>query len=406
MIPEAPELTVEDARVALEQHVCTTTWLRRDLSRTLPIESLERSGSFHIVFKSFTEERETVPAFVPYRGEAVDGPSYGPAPEPWEMPVALPGKFIHQDHYEPVPHTDVVQTCHGCQGSGKVTCSECTGSGRTRCSRCGGDGRVDLTRTLTRTNAQGQTETYTEHYTERCDTCGGDGLVTCGTCGGSGQVTCPTCQGATRLKHYRKLHVAFRTHTAQHVIEKTDLPDHLVQGAIGILIHAEEAPRLEPRAGGGGGPYRGEGRVSPEVNEAANGLIRSHAFAGGVKLHCQALSVRAVPVYEARYRWGKEHRRFWVFGNEHQVYAPNYPLSIARLTAAIGIPTAVVCGLITLGAMQSKDARGPTRPPPRPTPALIEPVYSPYPTIPPPSAQPAPVSPATGNPPVIPKVKP
>jgi hypothetical protein len=363
VIPQAPELTLDAAREALELHVLTTKWLRRDLAQKLPIESFERSGSFHVVFRSFTEDRSIGPAFDPFWGGVVDGPENGRPPAPWDMQVRIPGTFINQDHHEPVPHTDVVKTCHGCSGAGKVTCSNCGGDGRVRCSSCGGDGRVERTRTLTRTNSQGQTETYTESYTESCSTCWGSGQVTCSTCGGDGRVTCPTCSGATRVKHFQQLHVAWKTLVADQVIEKTDLPDDLIGGAVGIVIHAEEEDRLEPSVGGAGGPYRGGGRVNAEVNEVSNRLLQSHRFRPGTKLHRQSLVVRAVPVYEARYAWGKETRRFWVYGTDQQVHAPKYPLSIIRLGMAIGIPTAVVGGMIAFLAAQSQP---PSHPPPRP----------------------------------------
>jgi hypothetical protein len=373
MAPQAPELTLEAAREALELHVRTTTWLRRDLAKKLVVESFERSGSFHVVFRSFTERREIGPAFVPYHGGPIDGPERGQAPGAWDMPVHIPGTFINQDHFEPVPHTDVVKTCHGCNGAGRVTCSNCGGDGRVRCSSCGGDGRVSRTRTLTRTNSQGQTETYTESYTESCGNCGGDGQVTCATCDGSGRVICPTCDGATRVKHYRRLHVEWKTTVADHVIEKTDLPDEMVSGAIGIVVHAEEEDQLEasaagPAAAGAGdrGPYRGAGggRVNAEVSAVASRLIQSHRFPGGTKLHRQSLHVRAVPVYEARYKWGKATRRFWVVGNDEQVYAPNFPRSIVRIGLAVAIPTVIVGGFIAFIA--SEGYRNSAPPAPRP----------------------------------------
>jgi len=357
--PGAPELTLDAAREALELHVRTTKWLRRDLANKLAIESFERSGSFHVVLRSFTENRSVGPAHEPYWSGLVDGPGNGRPPAAWDIPVHIPGTFIHQDHREPVPHTDEVRTCHGCNGAGKATCGDCGGDGRVRCRECSGDGCVDRTRTQTRTNAQGQTETYTESYTETCGRCSGSGQVTCSNCDGSGRVTCPTCRGATRLKHYQELFVSWNTHVTDKVIEKTDLPDDLVGGAVGIVIHAEEEDRIEPSASGGGGPYRGGGRVNTEVNGAVNELLQGHRFRDGTKLHRQSLVVRAVPVYEARYRWGKETRRFWVYGTDQQVYAPKYPLSIVRLGMAIGIPAAVVGGVIAFLASQA----GPQSPP-------------------------------------------
>jgi hypothetical protein len=395
LVPPAPlakELTLDAARETLELHARSTRWLRRDLAKKLDIESFERSGSFHTVFRSFTETRDTARAHVAYRGGPVDGPEHGQPPQPWDIPVAVPGKFIDRDHHEPVPHTDVVKTCHGCNGNGQITCSRCSGGGRVSCSNCGGDGRVNQTRTVTRTNPQGQSETYTESYTESCGTCSGSGRVTCSDCAGSGRITCPTCDGATRVKHYLQLHVGWKTQVSDHVVEKTDLPDDLVTGAIGICIHSEEDDRLEPMIGSGGGrgPYReGGGRVNAEVNEAANRLIQSHRFPGGTKLLRQALVVRAVPVYEARYRWGKEVRRFWVYGTDEQVHAPGYPLSILRIGLAAGIPAGLAGGMVVFGFASSPS----NAPPPPPQPAMVATVAPPPAPLPEPTPLPAQTAP-------------
>ncbi|MFO0589651.1 MAG: hypothetical protein U0441_19085 [Polyangiaceae bacterium] len=342
MEPTHPPVTLEEAREAVELYVRSTRWLRRDLAKTLPIASFERSGSFHIRARWFTETRGTQATHEPFRGQPVDGANYGAPPAPWDMPVRLPGVFVNQDHMERVPHTDEVRPCHICHASGQITCPRCSGQRRITCSHCSGSGSVTRTRTLTRTNSQGQSETYHETYTESCGPCGGDGKVTCPECYGNGQITCPTCQGARQLKHFLQLLVAWKTHVADKVIEKSDLPDHLISGAQGDIIHAEEDDRLEPMSSGGGpggGPYRGGAeRVNPEVNEECNRLLGAFRLPNGTKLHRQSLHVRSVPVYEARYPWGKDTRRFWIYGHDKNVHAPDYPRSIVRIGLAIGIP--------------------------------------------------------------------
>lgn len=341
------DLTLEAAREALEAHVRLTRWLRRDLAKKLAIESFQRSGSFHVRFRSFTEDRVFEPTFEPYRGGPTDGPQNGQPPQPWDMEVRVPGTFVDQDAFRRVPHTDVVRTCHTCQGSAEIKCPRCDGLRNVTCSRCTGTGRVTETRQVTRTNAQGQTEHYTETYQTSCTSCGGDGRVTCPECQGHGRITCPTCQGARQLKHWLQLHVTWKTTVSDRILEKTGLPDHLVGGAQGQIIHAEEDEQLGPisPASAAGGPYRGAAtRVSPEVNDACNQLLASHRFSRDTKLWRQSIHVKAVPVYEARYRWGKETRTFWVFGDDQQVYAPKYPLSLQRVGMAVGIPIAVVLG--------------------------------------------------------------
>jgi hypothetical protein len=68
-----------------------------------------------------------------------------------------------------------------------------------------------------------------------------------------------------------------------------------------------------------------------------------------------------VPVYEARYRWEKGTRRFWVFGRDERVHAPKYPLSLARVGLAAG---GVVAAIGAVCAAVGLDARSPPEPTP------------------------------------------
>jgi len=343
------ELTVDDARVALEAHVRTTPWLRRNLASKLSITHEADSGAFEVIFESFTESRGIAPSHEPFQGQDVDGPERGTPPGPWQMHIELPGLFLNRGASFEIPHTASVRTCHTCDGAGRVTCGGCRGNGRVTCSRCGGRGYTESTRHVTETDMQGNTSTRTETDRSTCWSCSGSGRVTCSTCGGDGRVTCSSCHGHGRLKHFQQLRVQWENHVANRVIEETDLPDHLVRGAAGrTLLHEEEAT-IPQRVRGQGGPYRGEVRVSPEVHDAANELILSHRFPQAVRLHRQRLMVRGIPVLELHYRWGKETRRFWVFGFDHQVHAPDYPLSIVRVALAVaavvivvGIPLAIL----------------------------------------------------------------
>lgn len=361
MEPPRPQVTLEAAREALELYARSKTWLRRDLAKTLPIASFQPSGSFHIRARWFTEWRATQDAHEPWRGQALDGPQNGAPPAPWDMSIRMPGLFVDRVHTTVIPHTDEVRPCHSCHASGEITCPRCSGNRQITCADCSGNGSVTRQRTVTRTNAQGQSETYQESYTESCGPCGGHGRVTCPECRGNGHITCPMCQGARQLKHFLQLLVDWKTHVADKVIEKSDLPDHLISGAQGDIIHAEEDDRLEPTIGSGAasqGPYRGGGaRVSPEVNEECNRLLASFRLPGGTKLHRQSLHVRSVPVYEGRYPWGKETRQFWIYGNEREVHAPQYPLSAPRIALAVGIP--LLCVLAPLLYLLLSTPHGP-----------------------------------------------
>ncbi len=365
-------------------------------------------GAFHITFESFTEKRFKSAATEPYWSGPIDGPECGPEPREWDVHIPIPAMFVNRSAVVEVPHTSVVRTCYTCDGSGQVTCHNCGGSRRVRCSSCGGDGRVRRTRTVTETDSQGRTTTRTETYTESCGRCGGDGRVTCSTCGGTGVVTCSTCNGARRLRQFKNLNIVWTNHVSEEVIEKSDLPDELVSGAQGTVLLKEEEDRVSEMPEGAGGPFRGTTRVNTEVHRAANRLLRSHRFPQSETLHRQRLVVRGVPVHEAHYAWGKETRRFWVFGLEEQVYAPSYPLSILRIAgvtaaglAAVGL---VVAMIITVGSQPDSASKPiPTYRPSLATlaePPSPPPRAEPLPPPPPPpllSASAAPPKPAPGK---------
>lgn len=345
------ECTLEEAREALEVWVKTTRWKRRGIARALVVDAFEHSGAEHVIFQSFVEGRATFETHAPYRGGDVDGPERGRAPEAWDMTVATPAMWNDTRGSYEVPHTAVVRTCHGCSGSGEVRCMTCSGDGRVSCSSCGGFGSITTTTTSTTTDSNGNTSTSTSTSSSMCSSCAGSGKVTCSRCSGSGRVTCTTCFGACNLKHFRQLDVGFRTHTTEKILEKTDLPDHLVATVSGILELAEEDERIEPQAGGGG-PFRGATRVSAEVNDAANELIAGHVFEGQ-RVHRQKLVVRGVPVHEARYRWGKKTRRFWVYGIERAIHAPDFPTSRARVSLAIAA-VSLLAAIIALAVMYAR----------------------------------------------------
>lgn len=389
--------TIDQARDALERHVRTTRWLRRNLAKKLSISAFATSGAFHVVFQSFTEKRAKGPAHEPYWNQPIDGPESGPEPESWDIYVQVPGQFINHVIALEVPHTAVVKTCFQCRGRGEVTCSGCGGSGRNTCSRCGGDGRVQESRMVTERDSQGNSTTRWESYTTTCSTCGGSGRVTCSTCGGRGEVTCPTCSGARRLKHFKRMTVTWTTHVADQVIEKTELPDDLVSGAQGTVVHQEEEDVIRQQAEGGGGPFRGVLRVNQDVHRTANELIARHRFPSEEKLHRQRLIVRGVPVHEAVYTWGKTTRKFWVYGLDEQVHAPDYPLSVIRISLAAAGVAAVVGGVAyALCAVSESSPRPAYLPPPLPS-AVVTAAETPPVIAAPPAPQP--LASASGAPP-------
>jgi hypothetical protein len=144
--------------------------------------------------------------------------------------------------------------------------------------------------------------------------------------------------------------VRWRTKTSTEVVEKSVLPPSLLKAAESVRVLREEEDCLQPAGSGGDAdPYRGSGaRINDEVNASINRLLASHQVESGVRVLRQSLVVRATPIYEARYRWGATVLGFWVFGRNHEVHAPDFPRSGARIAIAIVAPIAIAAGLLAL----------------------------------------------------------
>lgn len=62
----------------------------------------------------------------------------------------------------------------------------------------------------------------------------------------AGKVKCPTCDGMCRLKHFLQLTVTWTNHVDNYVLERSDLPDHLITGAQGDTVFEYAALRVPP----------------------------------------------------------------------------------------------------------------------------------------------------------------
>ncbi|XP_072020927.1 protein SSUH2 homolog isoform X1 [Amphiura filiformis] len=273
-------------------------------ARQMNINTVEHSSGLHYQLESFTEARHTKWAYSIYRSGPVDGPHYGRAPLPWEI-NCQPTKLFsdHQKELE-VPHTSVVKNCFKCNGSGKLTCGKCKGKGKVRCGRCWGSGHTSST------DGQGHSTS------QRCTRCRGKGKVKCSRCDATGQVTCHICDGTGKLRHFLKLLVKFTNHLSDYVLEETDMPAELIKDVSGQVIFEQTLPYVWPIT---------QYPVQP-INDNSIRIVNAHIEAWPKeRTLMQRQVLRSVPVSEVAYTWKNVNTRFWVYGFEHKVHAPDYP---------------------------------------------------------------------------------
>jgi len=300
---QSTTINEEQAREALMEYVSEHCCYGKGTVNDMVIRDIKPSSAYHYELVSFTESRKTKWKTEPYKSGNIDGPENGPAPPPWSIVVNHKGMFNEGKEKVEVPHTATVKSCHRCCGYGYTNCHHCNSTGRDRCTSCSGSGRK-------------QEMVDGDMQTVNCNWCNGAGYKSCMHCHGSGRVTCETCHGSGRLKCFIRLTVKWKNHKDNHVVERSDLPDELIVDAEGTEIFSQQLPRVWPIT-----TFHDQ-----EINNASQNLIQKHSAEYKNELmHIQKHLLRAVPVSEVSYEWDEKNLKYWVYGHDHKVHAPDYP---------------------------------------------------------------------------------
>ncbi|XP_071476024.1 protein SSUH2 homolog isoform X1 [Diadema antillarum] len=309
-VNQAPTLTDDEAREALLGYVAENCCRGKKAATEMKVNDLDHSAAFHYTLETFTEKRTTKWKHEPFTGQIIDGPHNGPAPQPWSIMVNIPAMFQNGKAKLEVPHTASVKPCHDCYAIGFRRCHHCMGRGRTRCHMCHGHGRRQVT------HYNHEEHRHHSHW-ETCHSCHGMGRRRCFTCHGHGQITCTTCSGRANLKFYIQLTVDWTNHMNDSIVERTALPDELIRDVTGQVAFKEEQPRVFPV----------NHFPDQSINQASNTLVQQHSTAFQLeRILQQRHQVRIIPVTEVKSTYGDKQFMFFVYGFEHKVYAPEYPM--------------------------------------------------------------------------------
>ncbi|XP_077868667.1 protein SSUH2 homolog [Saccoglossus kowalevskii] len=104
-------------------------------------------------------------------------------------------------------------------------------------------------------------------------------------------------------------------HLSDYILEKSDMPDELIRGVSGTTIFEQTLPFVWPISA----------YPVPEISANSQRLVAEHQTFNMERQLQQRQRLRAVPVSEVAYTWKDTNTRFWVYGNEHKVHAPDYP---------------------------------------------------------------------------------
>ncbi|KAL5014504.1 hypothetical protein ScPMuIL_008774 [Solemya velum] len=257
-------LSEESCRDAIISFAQSMTCYGTGAAKEMYIQGTIGLTSFHYVLETFTETRSTGYVYTPYRGGPVDGPENGEPPKPWAILCGPDCNFENQTKLIEVPHTSYLTTCFNCEGRGWNTCGRCYGRGRVRCRSCHGNGRRAVFR-----------DGHRHH--ETCHFCSGRGNRSFPECIFLSIIVFPKC-----LRH------------------------------IWCLLTSQVSPMTDFSV--------------PEINQHSVQLVNDHnkSWPMSRKLQ-QRQQLRAVPVTECAYRWKDHNTRFWIYGDNKRVHAPDYP---------------------------------------------------------------------------------
>ncbi|XP_061187104.1 protein SSUH2 homolog [Saccostrea echinata] len=259
--------------------------------------------AYHYTLETFTESRQTECKREPHRGGRVDGPENGPSPSPWDVLCNAEKIFHNQEKKIKIPHTEYVRPCNDCMGLGYIQCSECRGSGTKDCSCRKWSHNRECDRLL------GSNERNT------CHSCQG-GILKCDKCSSKGKATCTKCAGSGNMKTFTELTVKFTNHVSDYVFERSDMPNHLVKEVTGKVVFEQDLDQVFPLTS----------YPIPEINNNSIRIVNEHKRAfPNERIIRQRQRLLAVPVTEVHFTWKDTRSRYWIYGMERKVYAPDFP---------------------------------------------------------------------------------
>ncbi|XP_028302759.1 protein SSUH2 homolog [Gouania willdenowi] len=261
------------------------------------IINMEPFNTYRYRLETFTESRSTEWAHKPHEGEAADFYTQT-APRPWEVQATPPKLFTNHIEEIRVPYTSSIKECHTCHASGLMLCEECKGGTECKvCWACNGSG--------------GRGE-------ETCTHCNGTGRERCKECEGQDRKECMTCKGKRQLLIYIQLKVEWTNHVVDHVVQQNSgLSNDKLRSVTGKELFKNSQYLLYPLIG----------FPNPAISEASERLLKEHqaTYVQTSRVLQQRHTVELIPVTKVNYKWKGDTHIYYVYGNENQVNADNYP---------------------------------------------------------------------------------
>lgn len=235
-IPSVPELTKQEARVALLNYASNRYCYKTKVAKQMSITKIENLIASHYTLESFTEKRQVNWSYEPYTGGSIDAFSspieLNPPPDPWSVEVKPSEDFSTNCIITKIPHTELIKVCNACGGVGRNKCNSCNAVGWKVCLTCNGDG-------------------YKPHplfigETEKCYHCNVTGSRRCSRCTGDRFTPCKGCKGKGQVKCYIKLSVHYTNHLEEyiHIQSNPNVPIEQIKLSTGNTVYESINPMV------------------------------------------------------------------------------------------------------------------------------------------------------------------
>src|SRR5690349_17233007 len=109
-----PQLSAESVRLAVNRWSQSGFFRIRSMGDRMAVHEVAARAAHTVRLWSQYEQRTVSRASRPYPGGHVD--DRGTPPDPWDIEVHRPTDFENRTEQRPVPHTEQVETCRGCNG--------------------------------------------------------------------------------------------------------------------------------------------------------------------------------------------------------------------------------------------------------------------------------------------------
>ncbi|XP_062272175.1 protein SSUH2 homolog isoform X2 [Scomber scombrus] len=290
-----PSMSEDEAREAFKSYVSAQCCYRSGPAEDGVITNTEPSNTYRYRLETFTESRLTEWATKPHEGEPADFYTET-APRPWEVQATPPNLFTNHTQEIRVPYTASIKDCHSCHATGTMPCEECHGNGYKQCWVCNGSGSKS---------------------DENCSHCNGTGKDRCSECNSHGTKDCETCKGKRQLLTYIKLKVEWTNNMEDHVVEQNSGLTADLKSVTGKELFKNSQYLLYPLIG----------FPNPVIAEASQRLVTEHQskYAQNSRILQQRQTVELIPITKVNYKWKGDSYTYYVYGNERQVSADDYP---------------------------------------------------------------------------------